>query len=1056
MLRCKIDVPPATTLGTATVENRTPFRRRVMQVVTLPLKDSDGYRMGDPVTVANPGTGQDERAQVESWAMRYPSGNERVIRLTYPAVLAASSLRTQHSFSVSGGGADPTPALQTHVIQALAQLRFRFLCGPKETHYVEWLATDNPAVVYSGRRSVIYRWFRRVYEPPHAPTLRTQFWVEVDMELFYGEDYATVHARFGYCDPRLTDHGENRDSLSDADTEIGFYISPGSSQHWAHPVPLYQDQSVRSLAWEPGAARWKWVIDKRTQGTFGGPVNRFIPWGCMASVKAVVLFRGATGTIGDTLRDDSMRAWYQGGEIPFTHAIADTWIEKQEAYGPTGQLMPRPKRHQHWDRNRDATYVRQALENEALVFYANKSNVAGGNLWYTYSETAQVYGSIDGNSPGNHASWGSQLHAYAALAYSVPGIGHFVERNFMQHPWVWFYREVDGSVVSAANHPNMIIDRGAPGELMRGVLGDMLGKTSLQQWRSTAASFLIVAENTGSAYLAPDIAHWECSGVTSFPVIFGDRGVRRIAEHLAYTTHLGYWQPLASRRGSTGEARGFGRGGLSMASWFLWIFGSDILLAQRAAEVLYDHYFVPAREREDAQFPNRVIKTHNVYAADGGAGPNRVALRFHRYFRPWEDTTALVGAVGIARLISHLYPTQGAGFAYIARTTASDVLRYGSPRVVDETTGVVSYVATPDFVAAAAAFLDGTRHLTAAEIGSHNYQLCAYNGQNNGDCTEMLDGYMLLRSTSGVFTHALAWWVLSDAIGSQDLILHRYVRDEVKVWDYSRPNTNRHMQWLIEQGRHGAIGYQDRLALGTATSRGTFGVTPSDISISIDTADSLWLTGPATGQLRRMLRSNGSITATIDPPGTGPTAGWTGVACYRDGGQAMLALLDGNDPSLNRATYKVTVMREATPTVLHQTTTFTYPGGTKRDGRAIAWDPSVGAWLVLARDALSVQTLWLVYPGSTVAVQYTGALIDLAGVESIAIDRDGKLLAMCDAASTIHVYGRGDGGIWGVPRSITTTITSARYCAFTDHARTDDAQRLVTTSVGTPVKETEI
>ena len=94
MMHVLVDVPPAATLGTATVENRTPFRRRVMQVVTLPLRDVDGFRLADPVTVTNPGTGQDERAQVESWAMPYPSGNERVIRLTYPAVLPALTLRT--------------------------------------------------------------------------------------------------------------------------------------------------------------------------------------------------------------------------------------------------------------------------------------------------------------------------------------------------------------------------------------------------------------------------------------------------------------------------------------------------------------------------------------------------------------------------------------------------------------------------------------------------------------------------------------------------------------------------------------------------------------------------------------------------------------------------------------------------------------------------------------------------------------------------------------------------------------------------------------------------
>jgi hypothetical protein len=831
-------------------------------------------------------------------------------------------------------------------------------------------------------------------------------------------------------------------------------MAAGSSQHWVQPVPLYQDQSVRSLAWEAAQSRWKWVIDKRTVGAFGGAVNRYLPWGCMSSSKAAFLFQGGSGTHGDTLRDDSMRAFSAGGEMTFPHGVADNWIEKQEAYGPSGKLMPRPKRHQHWDRNRDAAYVRQALETEAVTFFNNRSNVAGGNLWYTYSDTAQTYGSIDGNSPGNHACWGTQLHSYAAMAYQVPGIAHFVERNYMQHPWVWFYREVDGSIVSAANHPNMIIDRGAPGELTRGLLGDMLGKTALQQWRDTASSHLIVAENTGSAYLAPDIAHWENSGVCAHPVVFGDRGVRRIAEHLCYTTHLGYWQPMESRRGATGESRGFGRGGLSMASWFLWTFGADPLLAQRAAQVLYSHYFIPARDRDDLRFPGRVIKTHNVYDADAGAGVNRVALHLYRYFRPWEDTLALVGAVGIARLITHLYPVEGAGFATLARTTASDVLRYGSPRVVDETTGALTYSFQPyDYIGGAFAFLNGTRHLTAAEIAVNNYALCQ---NTTGDCPLMLDGYALLRSGSGSFAHALNWWVLSDAAGSQDLMLHRYIRQEVKDWDFSRPNTNRHVQWLIEQGRHGGIGYQDRPTLGATTTRGNAATNASDITVSRVTSDAAWLTGAATGNWRRVSRATGALQTSVAPPVglTSPAIGWTGIVCYLVDGVARLSGLDGDDPTLSRASYKIVTTLEATPTVLLQTTTFTFPGGTKYDCRAIAWDRAVGAWLVLGRRG-TVSTLWLVYPGATVAIQYTGALVDSTTIESMAIDPDGRLLAMADSAGLIHIYGRGEGGIWGVPRT-SQALASCRYVAFTTHARTDDAQRLVTCSVGVLFSETEV
>lgn len=1058
MIRSFTDFPPAAELGTATIENRTPFRRRVMQVVTLPLKDSDGFRLGDPVTVADPGTGQDERCQVESWAMPYPSGHERVIRLTYPAVLQPNTLRTTHAFSRSSAGVLPPLALRPNVLQAFSQLQFAFFCGPKATHYVAWAAVDNPVPVYVGTRSMLLRWFRRVYEPVQAPALRTQFWCEVDLELFHDEDYGTVHVRFGVCDPRISTDGEDRSALSVSDSEIGLYITAGSSQHWCQPVPLYQDHSVRSLAWEAAQSRWKWVIDKRTIGTFGGPVNDFLPWGCMAHVKAAFVFRGGTGTLGDALRDDSMRAWYAGGELTFTHAVADTWMANQEAYGPNGAMSPRPKRHQHWERTRDAEYVRAQIENtHAIGHYQAKSAVAGGNLWTSFdAKQSQVYGNVQGDGTGNHASWGSQTGHYAAMAYSVPGVGHYLERGFLACPWFYFYREIDGSIVSAFDHPNMIIDKGQPGQSPPG-FGDLLGKSGLGRWRGAgAANYTIRSERTGDAYTGADEAHFEVAGVCIHPAVFGDRGVRRVAEHLCYTIHLGDWQPLPQFLGATGQARGFARGCV-MASWFLWLFG-DARLAQRYAEVLFDHYYLPAKTREDARFPGRVIKTHNIYEAHGFPDPTKVVLQFHRYFRPWEDCLGLFGYAGLHRLLSSSYPTHAAGYLQLARDTTSDVLRYGSPRKVDETTGVVTFAEDPawDFIGAAVAFLDGTRQLTAAEMHDNNYVRCGGVDQ----CATSGDGYMKLASGSGAFAWHLVWWALSDARGCQDLMLHRYIRNAFngpKRWDPvdNRPNTYNHLDWLLNTKRYGAIGYQDELTVGATVARGTCGVTPSDITVSRLTADSVWLTGPATGQWRRVQRSNGAVTSTIDPPGGGPNAGWTGIVCYRNGGQAMLSALDGNDPSLNRSNYKITSTFESTPTVLHSQITFAYPGGTKRDGRAIAWDPSESAFLVLARDAAGVQSLWLIYPGSTVAVQYTGALIDLDGVESIDIDRDGRLLMMADASGNVDIYGRGPGGIWGVPR-VRASISGARYVAFTDHARTDDAQRVVTTSVGTPFRETEI
>ena len=371
------------------------------------------------------------------------------------------------------------------------------------------------------------------------------------------------------------------------------------------------------------------------------------------------------------------------------------------------------------------------------------------------------------------------------------------------------------------------------------------------------------------------------SSPTIHPVVFGDRGIRRVAESLCYTIHLGDWNPNAANRGATGQARGYSRGCV-MASWFLWLFG-DPQLARRYAEVHYDHFFVPARQTEDARFPGRVIKTHNIYEAEGSGFPNtRVGLRNHRYFRPWEDCLGTYGYAGLYRLLLDTYPTQAAGFLELARTTASDVLRYGSPRIIDETTGRQVFAVSPsfDFIALATAFLNGTRQLTAAEMADNNWERCR-DISGNEQCAVSGEGYMKLESGSGTFAWYLTWWVLSDAIGSQDLMLHRYIRNAAttpKLWDPvdNRPGNYNHLEWLKDTQRYGGIGYVDRLTLGATTTRGAAATNASDMTVSRTTSDAAWLTGAATGNWRRVSRATGALQTSVAPPVglTSPAIGW--------------------------------------------------------------------------------------------------------------------------------------------------------------------------------------
>ena len=837
-------------LGSVTVENRTPFRRLVMQVATLPLRDGE-YRLPEPITAMGTGTGHDERCQVESWALPYASGCERVVRVTYPAILEANDLRGMHAFEKSDRGLLDGPAFPPAVVAALPALQFAFVVGPKATHHVAWAATETPEVVHNGPRSVLLRWFRRVP--------RSQWWCEVDLELFLGQHYGVLHFRGGYCDPRLADDGDERWLLSDDDTEIGLFLTAGSL-FGAQPVPLYQDHSTRRCEWRQG--RWEWVVDRRTFGQFGGPVNNFIPWGAGFSTKAVLLFHG-DGSLHDDLLDSSMLAWTDGGKLTFPHAVSNDWLAKQEAYGPCGRLMRKPKRHEHWDMNRDAEFVRGKLEStDVHALYDSTSVIPGGNLWTSHhAQRSQVWGGVQGDGPGSHASWGIQP-LYAAVAYAVPGLAHAHERGIYACPWPYFYREVDGAIVNALDHPDLVIDRGAPGRV--GNFGDMLGKTALQRWRGAGANqFTIRYERTGEAYQGADEAHFECANVVAHHVIFGDRGTRRIAEGIAYTHHAGDWSRHQIFRGSTGQARGFARG-LRAASWLAWAFGSDARLLDHYAGI-FDHRYVPARAREDARFPGRVIKTVSVFEANPNAPNTRVELRRHRYFRPWEDGLGVDGCVGLARLLDATHPEQAMGYRQLAHDTASDVLRYGSPRIVDEATAQITFdAALPYNIALAAAFLDGTRKLTADEIADNNYSRCGGYVQ----CVDSGEGYLKVEGGSASFCWPLFWWVVGDVGSSGSAVLCRYVPVNLLTMEprSERPGDYSHGAWLLGLSRYSGCGSQDRIVLGAAQVVGPpseiadpVPIPPADRGLAIDLSEVVVAAQDVDGRLLALLGPGGEV-----------------------------------------------------------------------------------------------------------------------------------------------------------------------------------------------------
>ena len=267
--------PSGTDLGSATLANYDPHRRRVMQVVCLPLAEADGLTANDAVTVLDPGTGRDEACQVEpNWLMPYANGVQRCCRLTFPAVVT-SGTRTTFEFRRGPTGNLPPITIRQNVVDGLIASGLTFFAGPQLDHYVQFKAPGAPlpTPIYNGTRSILYRWFARIYEPPHAPALRTQMWCEFEVEVFHDEDYAAFSTRWGCCDPRLDQpDGFERTGLLDADTQVGFEVASPSSTV-CQPVPFFPEQCVVALAHD--GSRWRWVQDQRNSYA-GEPLNEVL------------------------------------------------------------------------------------------------------------------------------------------------------------------------------------------------------------------------------------------------------------------------------------------------------------------------------------------------------------------------------------------------------------------------------------------------------------------------------------------------------------------------------------------------------------------------------------------------------------------------------------------------------------------------------------------------------------------------------------------------------------------------------------------------------------
>lgn len=1073
----------ASDIGSAVVSNRDTRRRRVMQSLTIPLTEADNYQLGQPVTVLNPGTGRNERCQVEGWVKPYDGGTkERVVRLTFPAVLEGSDLRRSFEFRHSAAGILPTYTPRQHVLDRLQELQIQWFCGPKVSppfHYVVVKTADDPlpSPIYEGTRSKLYRWFTRLYQPAHTPALETQFWVEFDIEVLHDEDVALFWWRWGVDDPRIDEpNGWRRNGHVDFDTEIGFdFIPAGANQNGVRPVVFFPSSyCVTPPNFVPGYA-WQFIQDKRFIGQLGFSLNECLPWGIMGQGSGVLCFPGLTGTHNDQLRDDSIAAWIS---TPYpVKGISEDWNDKQEAFGPVGRL-PRPlKLHEHQNRLTFAQWQTQIASDSWSAAQASTF----GMTWFPYDgEGALLWQSHTSNATGAHGSW-NKVPCAVGCTYAVPEYGLYCERAMGLNPWPQFFREADGSLFTALNHPDTVAVRMVPGQLNG--QGDLHGKTSQPIWNSSPNGLsgnLIHARVTSgsppqhSPFSPNDPAHYENGWQAMVPVVFGDRGLMRQAEAIARGMH---WATLPvdgpRNPGQSGEPRGWMRG-MTMWSWFTYAFGRDTAFLDWAQE-LYDYYYAVSKGTTDLQFPGRVFESTNVFPPDLNRPVNKVGLWTHDYWRPWEDGIGVLGFYGLGRMLGTYNATLRDECYRIAKGIARDTIYLASPRVIDQNGRLEwTYYRPHGFItqggqtvrsartiyepaAAVGVTAGGTRRLEQVEFNDNNWERCPEPPAPPTCGSEGL-GWMFLgvpSSSTASFTHSADSYI-ADMLGAvDDVFLTRYCRED-QYGGVITVQSGQSRQTDILQSQRWAGGAHENIVLGRITTRATTIPNTSGAAVSGIAPDDLWITAEPLGNaILRVSRQSGGTGVSFTPASEPLGSSWTDCTTLRRSAQDVLALLDGRDPDLNRTSYRIYVTTEQAPASQQAFVSFTFPDATPRECRALAHDPHADQWVVLAwRQGFT--TAWRVPYAGGVATADTrivlGREVD-ADPWSLDIMRDGRLMVMGAGSGRVLTYAWASGGYWGSPR---TQGDRDRVACFTKHGRQDDALRLVTVSASGVIRETEV
>lgn len=1003
--------PAPTDVAELTSDNFVTQRRLVMQHATVPLLESENFRpsQGDQLVVADPGTGQDELCQVESWELPYRSGSERCVRIAFPAVLSAASRDQRFEVKRTQGQTPPQFVLRPNVDAGLRNMTGRLILGPEATHYAEFLPRVGE-VLFDGPRSRLVRYFARIYRQGQV---ETQLYANVLLELFSDMDYAAFWGMWGCDDPRINaNHHDFLQHANTADRRAVWRLRV--AQGLAEWVPLHSEMCRRRVEYTNGS--WDWTHEEWRPIDRGNGRHLMdkIGWGQGAFARAVILFPNG-GSLGDALRDESMSAWRQG-VWPYCQAM--NWKEKEEAWGPFGKVQRAAKRHEHWGR-RTYDSVRQDLRNESDAF-AQRQPPSG--QWTAHSNgypgPLQALWNTNTGNTGNSQVFGVKC---TLLAYNVPAMARWMERGIYAMPsWGFHFYDADGTPFDVARHPEVLLWSGTPHVSSP----DKMGKSQSNLFNP---SLSIRDDWSAASYVGPDDQHSECTISYAVALAYGDRGVKYLAERFAHAV-AAMFPRIPSRRGATGAARAFGRASHNLA-WSNFVTPSPALEAYSVEMTSYTYLVA-----QGGYNSNRLIRPPTtVNEAGGGAS----ALRRFPHIRPWEEGEGMEGAVGMARFFEQTGHTAEADvWKQRSRELMRLVLRYGTARRCDEDGNILYEVApwrggSGPVVATALAWMEnGLRDLTRQELEDQG---------NSGDPT---GGHSIFEASNNFWASPVfclfrfAEDMGVDVDNERDLM--RYI-DTVRLrWPGRANNSRLYDSWEVDVLRMGA-GALDPVTLGQVTQLGSVQFTPRGLAPSLLNVGHFWVarTTPGSNILERIDPASGATQAVADPA-VSPTDLRGAVTIYSPvGGIPLLAWADIGDSSQSRTSLRALVGTEAGLGADVVPISFTFEDNQPRDGVSLAFDSKARRWMLLCADG----TMWSAPEGGGTLVRYRRILFDVQP-ECFSISSDGEL-ALVTGESRITCY-RHLGWGWGAP--VESLAAASDGAAFSAHAQVTSALRLVWTN----------